>query len=106
MTTTEQIFKTKLIERLEQDHKLAKLRRECFEEGTNEYTFNKATMIQISSTLFDIKDIEKSFKRDAQLIASAPELLKVLQIVQEYFIKTDGACDHRITQAINKAIEL
>ena len=59
MMTSAQIFKTKLIERLEQDSKSAKLRMECFKEGTSEYAFNKATMLQVSTTLFDIRELER-----------------------------------------------
>ena len=59
MMTSEQIFKTKLIERLEQDHRAAKLRNEAFAEGTKEYSFNKATMLQAKVTLFDIKELSR-----------------------------------------------
>jgi|TARA_B110000908_G_scaffold92332_1_gene109438 hypothetical protein len=58
--TSEQIFKAKLINRLEQDYKSAKLRMEGFIQGTQEYSFNKATMIQAKVTLFDIRELEKN----------------------------------------------
>tara|TARA_R110002124_G_scaffold195575_1_gene362639 strand:- start:207 stop:401 length:195 start_codon:yes stop_codon:yes gene_type:complete len=58
MMTSDQIFKTKLIERLEQDHKSARVRMEAFAEGTKEYSFNKATMLQAQVTLFDIRELE------------------------------------------------
>lgn len=43
---------------------------------------------------------------NAKLIASAPEMLEMLKIVKEHFLKMDnGHCDHRITEVINKATE-
>tara|TARA_R110000744_G_scaffold274351_1_gene387493 strand:+ start:267 stop:458 length:192 start_codon:yes stop_codon:yes gene_type:complete len=56
---SEQIFKTKLIDRLEQDHKSARIRMEAFAEGTKEYSFNKATMLQAKVTLFDIQELSR-----------------------------------------------
>jgi len=59
--SSREIFKTKLIEILEQDYKSAKIRMEGFKKGTEEYAFNKAVMMQSSQTLFDIRmiDIER-----------------------------------------------
>ncbi len=68
MMTSEQIFKTKLIERLEQDHRAAKLRNESFAEGTTEYSFNKATMLQAKVTLFDIKELSRDTNKMQQEI--------------------------------------
>tara|TARA_R110002153_G_scaffold33295_3_gene100486 strand:- start:1055 stop:1249 length:195 start_codon:yes stop_codon:yes gene_type:complete len=59
MMRSEQIFKTKLIDRLEQDHKSARIRMEAFAEGTKEYSFNKATMLQAKVTLFDIQELSR-----------------------------------------------
>jgi|TARA_R110000823_G_scaffold172617_1_gene305113 hypothetical protein len=58
------LFTKKLTERVQQDYDSAKLRMKCFESGTTEYAFNQATMLQASTTLFDIKDIPKHIRYD------------------------------------------
>ena len=60
---------------------------------------------QICKVNWGKEDTDYDFA-NAKLIASAPEMLKVLKIVQEYFLKIDNKhCDHRITEAIKKATE-
>lgn len=55
MMTSEQNYKTKLIEILERDYKSAKIRMQAFEEGTEEHVFNRATMLQAGLTLIDVR---------------------------------------------------
>tara|TARA_R110000803_G_scaffold42132_3_gene90433 strand:- start:39 stop:242 length:204 start_codon:yes stop_codon:yes gene_type:complete len=56
-------FQDELIKRLEQDYKSAKARYECWigKEDTpykkEAIAFNKATMLQAKTTLFDIREL-------------------------------------------------
>jgi hypothetical protein len=46
-----------LINRIKHDIKQAEIRRDAFEIGTKEYSFNQATIIALKTVLFDIKEL-------------------------------------------------
>jgi len=57
-------FTKRLTEVLQQDYDSAKLRMNCCKAYTTEYAFNQATMLQASTTLFDIKYLQKQIRHD------------------------------------------
>ena len=55
----------------------------------------------IAVTNSHLDEIEE--EANAKLIASAPEMLDTLIMLKKHFLDMDGACDHRISEAIAKA---